>query len=320
MKHETKPKTIVLNIFGGPGVGKSSMAYMVCGMLKFRGIRAELVTEYAKRKAWEHSNVDDPSTLKVLAAQEYIFAKQHHAMRMLDGEVDVIVTDAPLALSLVYAKRLKSFPLPSLVPMVREAIDLYYNVNVFLNRVKPYDAVGRFQDEAQAIELDKEIKGLLSDEHIMYFVEDGVEEGADRLACYIAGMVEGGRGSFEPTTDIQPDSMVIEFAGTAEIDRIKDTKSIKALMGIFGFKDQSQYMLTDRTTVTDFFGRPIMGWTNGDHTHDKHLWLSALATMIHVHPDLGVALTTHELNGLTLTRFFVKVLRHRQFNGLEDEE
>ena len=41
-------KTKVLNLYGGPGVGKSTGAAYIFSMLKLAGINCELVREYAK--------------------------------------------------------------------------------------------------------------------------------------------------------------------------------------------------------------------------------------------------------------------------------
>lgn len=45
--------TLVVNLFGEPGAGKSTGAAYVFAMLKMAGVDAELVTEYAKDKVWE---------------------------------------------------------------------------------------------------------------------------------------------------------------------------------------------------------------------------------------------------------------------------
>ena len=45
-----KMKTIVVNLFGAPGAGKSTGAAYIFALLKMAGIEAELVTEFAKDK------------------------------------------------------------------------------------------------------------------------------------------------------------------------------------------------------------------------------------------------------------------------------
>lgn len=158
-------KTKVVNLYGGPGTGKSTTAAALFSELKFRGVNCEYVQEYAKDKAWEFGT-DHLGVPKVFQAQEYIFGKQHFRMRRCAQDVDVIITDSPLLLGLIYTP--ENFPLPSLSNVIREAYHLYDNLDIFLVRNKPYNAKGRFQTEDQARQLDIEIKHLLDAEKIPY--------------------------------------------------------------------------------------------------------------------------------------------------------
>ena len=46
---------LVVNLFAGPGRGKSVMSAEVFALLKKRGINCELIQEYAKSRVWEES-------------------------------------------------------------------------------------------------------------------------------------------------------------------------------------------------------------------------------------------------------------------------
>ena len=46
---------ILVNLYGAPGAGKSSGAAYIFSKLKMAGVNAELVTEFAKDKVYEHS-------------------------------------------------------------------------------------------------------------------------------------------------------------------------------------------------------------------------------------------------------------------------
>lgn len=87
--------TIIVNLFGEPGAGKSTGAAYVFAVLKMNGIDAELATEFAKDKLWEESKA-------VFENQSYIFGKQSFRLSRCKGKVEVIVTDSPLPLSIIY--------------------------------------------------------------------------------------------------------------------------------------------------------------------------------------------------------------------------
>lgn len=46
--------THIINICGGPGIGKSATAAKLFAKLKEGGVNAGLVTEYVKQWAWEY--------------------------------------------------------------------------------------------------------------------------------------------------------------------------------------------------------------------------------------------------------------------------
>lgn len=152
-------KQKVVNFFPGPGAGKSTMASALFAELKFRGLSVELVQEYVKAGEWEGR------TGKIRECQDYIFAKQHFRMRVLEGEVDYIITDAPLMLSLVYGDQNY---LPSLSKVVREAHDRFNNFNFFVERTKDYVRKGRSQTPEQARDLDVRIAEMLNQQGISY--------------------------------------------------------------------------------------------------------------------------------------------------------
>lgn len=169
--------TLVVNMFGGPGTGKSTMAMHVAALLKWRGLNIELVSEYAKDKVWEES-------LKVLDNQVYIFGKQHHRLNRLNGQVQAIITDAPLLLSLVYGS-----DQPELCELVLAENAKRPNLNIFLERLKAYNPSGRTQDEAGARELDAKIRTMLETTGTEYRIFPGSRESAERIADLVADQV-----------------------------------------------------------------------------------------------------------------------------------
>ena len=148
--------TTVINLFGGPGTGKSTSAAYLFSQLKMRGHSAELVAEYAKTWAWQDRKIGDFD-------QFYLFGKQTHHESRLFGKVDWIVTDSPVLLCSVYARRYNT---AEIADAMAEVVQAYYrraeelehkHVDVRLQRSKPFDSRGRYENEEQAREIDTAI-------------------------------------------------------------------------------------------------------------------------------------------------------------------
>ena len=154
------PKQKVLNLYGGPGCGKTTMSLDVCARLKHAGYNIELVREYAKEIVWEHGTV--PQTI----SQEEILKEQDRRQRILIGKVDLIVTDSPLLLAALYGSSYS------------EAFRLYSdydNYNVRVIRQKPYNPAGRYQSEDAAHALDESARAFTCRKEIPGTVSGGIE-------------------------------------------------------------------------------------------------------------------------------------------------
>ncbi len=150
-------KPIVINLFAGPGSGKSTTAAGVFNQLKLLGVNCEMALEYAKDKVWEKS-------YHTLDNQIYVFGKQLHKIWRLKDEVDVIITDSPLPFSIYYDKE-KSESFKSLV---LEQFNKFNNINYFIIRNASYNPKGRMQTVDEAIEIDKEIINILTENDIPF--------------------------------------------------------------------------------------------------------------------------------------------------------
>ena len=178
-------KPIVVNLFGAPGAGKSTGAAEIFSALKKAGINAELILEFAKDKTWEHN-------MKALSVQEYVFGKQSYRLARCRDDVDVIVTDSPLPLSIIYNTN------PALdISFERTVINIfetYENMNYYVNRVKPYNPKGRNQTESESDALATPIKNLLYENYISYTEINGDDEGHKSVVKDVLYKIKGFTG------------------------------------------------------------------------------------------------------------------------------
>ena len=163
---------LLINLFGGPGTGKSTGAAYIFSQLKMAGVNAELVTEFAKDKVWEGNK-------EVFKNQAYIFGKQYFKISRCADKVDVIITDSPLLLSIVYNDN----PVlgDSFNETVKNVFSSFNSMNFVLNREKEYNPVGRNQTESEAKEVDVQVREILDQEKIPYDMVAGNELGYDYI-------------------------------------------------------------------------------------------------------------------------------------------
>ena len=183
-------KPIVVNLFGPPGSGKSTLAAYIFFKLKTAGVNAELITEFAKDKTWEHN-------LKALGVQEYVFGKQSYRMARCRDQVEVIVTDSPLPLSIIYNHNEALDKDQHFSKMVLNVFNTYNNFNYILRRVKPYNPKGRNQTEAESDALFEPIKELLDNLEIDYQIMDGNENTAQEIADSVIMYLQGLDGGYD---------------------------------------------------------------------------------------------------------------------------
>lgn len=162
--------TTVINLFGGPGAGKSTLAALLFYQLKIRGLSSEMALEYAKDKVWEES-------YSTLHNQIYVFGKQHHRMWRLNDKVDFIITDSPLLMSIEYDSTNNSI----FRELVLFEYNKYNNINFFIERSDTYQTEGRIQTLEEAIKIDTSIKDTLDNLHIPYTSIKQGEEGVNNI-------------------------------------------------------------------------------------------------------------------------------------------
>ena len=167
----------VVNLYGGPGVGKSTTAAGIFSLLKLHDVECELITEYAKDLVWEER-------FKTFKNQHYIFGKQYHRLWRVADKVDVAVTDCPLMLSIIYGDRYKTTS-NNFKKNVVDVVNSFDNLNVVLTRTKEYNSNGRNETEDEAKDVDAAVTKYLC-YYCMPFAEvPGNFEGINEIVRYI---------------------------------------------------------------------------------------------------------------------------------------
>lgn len=164
---------LVVNLFGAPGTGKSTGATYVFAMLKIYGINAELVTEAAKDMVWDGNT-------QALDNQIYIFGEQFNRIKRLDGKVDVVVTDSPTLLSCLYGKQDEPYR-NTLNQLIVDVSNSDNTINALIERVKPYNPIGRVQTEEESDDIAASIIQLLDDTGTSYQRYPGSLDGYNGL-------------------------------------------------------------------------------------------------------------------------------------------
>lgn len=175
-------KPIIVNLFGGPGSGKSTGAAYVFSQLKMQGVNCELVTEYAKDKTWEHN-------MEALSNQAYVFGNQFYRISRCANQVDVIITDSPLLLSIIYNHN--SVLGEAFNKMVLDVFNSYDNLNYLLTRTKQYNPIGRNQTEKESDDIGNEIRTLLRDHSINHVCVGGNINGYTDIANSVLKRIRG---------------------------------------------------------------------------------------------------------------------------------
>ena len=168
--------TVLVNIFGGPGTGKSISMAHIFALLKWKGYEVEMAPEYAKDKVWEGS-------LGVLDNQLYIFAKQLQRSWRVHDKVDVIVTDAPLLNSILYDEENDA----DFRRLILKKHDQYKSYNIFLERNdEKYVQNGRLQDLEAAKNLDKKLLNIFEEYRIPYYT---YKSGPDNIELIVNDII-----------------------------------------------------------------------------------------------------------------------------------
>lgn len=154
--------TKIINLFGGPSIGKSSVAGGLFYELKRRHISVDAPYEFPKVLAWDNNQ-------PAIRDQLYVIGNQHRGISRSWGKVDYIIVDSPILLSLVYKDYYdgqqaypSSFYGREFYDFILALHNRYDNLNIVLKRDDSrFEDKGRYQNLEQSKDLDNRIKNVL---------------------------------------------------------------------------------------------------------------------------------------------------------------
>lgn len=153
--------TVVVNLVGGPGAGKTTCAWEIAAELKKVGLVVEYVPEVAKEYVWEERTDLLDGTLE---HQRELYEKQNHRVQRLIGKVDVVVTDSPIILNLIYLKEKNQDFENEVIAQFKAQT----NFTLLVRRGTKFEKEGRIHTQEQSAHLDKDILNLLDKNGIYY--------------------------------------------------------------------------------------------------------------------------------------------------------
>ena len=162
----------VINLFGGPGSGKSTTAAGLFHLMKLKSFDVELVTEFPKDLVYQQR-------FNMFFEQDYIFAEQHHRQRRLvQYGVTYCVTDSPLLLSNFYADENYY---SGFLEFTNNVFNSFNNINILVRRIKKYIAKGRNQTPEEARAIDLKTIELFFNKGMNFFVVKGNHRAPDMI-------------------------------------------------------------------------------------------------------------------------------------------
>jgi uridine kinase len=181
-------KTYVINIIGGPGIGKTTIAAGLFYNFKSKSNKCvEYVQEYAKTLVWTEK-------FNALNNQYAVSEHQFELLKSIKNKVDIIITDGPLLIGLYFNRHYKNnvSNIDKTEKFILESFSQFNNINIVLERGDyEYEHEGREQSEEESKEIDVILKNILRTNNIEYttFKSDATEENINLIVQYILNII-----------------------------------------------------------------------------------------------------------------------------------
>ena len=160
-----KKNTLLINLIGGPGIGKSTLSAFLYVQMKLKHMHVEYVQEVAKPlvylEKWNEIN-----------CQLELTNSQFEKFEAYNGQVDFIVTDGSILHGL-YFNRNNPDNTSDVEKVESRILELHHSIptlNIILTRPKDLEYIqeGRLQDEKESHFIDKYLEKTLIDFDIEY--------------------------------------------------------------------------------------------------------------------------------------------------------
>lgn len=161
-----------INLYGGPGIGKSTVTALVFAALKVKGFNAEMINEYAKELVYE--GIDLTKASKHL--QNKILIEQIKRELLFEDKVDYLITDSPIMLNAYYNKDPKALEMAKLHQSTND-------IHFFLQRgFENFETKGRSHNKKESLEIDDKMTNFLIKNKIdLKMISGDSQEKADQI-------------------------------------------------------------------------------------------------------------------------------------------
>lgn len=194
--------TIVVNMFGAPGCGKSTTAAGLFYKLKLLGYEPELVREYVKRWAYKDIKVGKYD-------QPYLFGKQSNYETELYHKCPVVVTDSPMIMASFYNWHYNqddSLLAPSRSLMEKAEENGVTYMNFYLYRTFDYVQNSRYETEEEAKKVDVGMYHYFDERNIAFTqrIKGVAEDRVDEILAHVVKKLQELKGPRQQAIEANP--------------------------------------------------------------------------------------------------------------------